>query len=100
MATGSLAGNVAFRASSSSSSKCAIAAGRGLCRGFGVSMIVEPFAFSNKTGVESAAPWHDACGQRRPGRDHLELGRELNREIACLLAAQDAIHVGGGTTKA
>src|SRR6516165_4520473 len=31
--------------------------------------------------------------------DHLEPGRELHREIARLLAAQDAIHIGGGTTK-
>ena len=30
--------------------------------------------------------------------DHLELGRELHREIAWLLAAQDAIDIGGGTT--
>ena len=29
--------------------------------------------------------------------DHLELGRKLHREIARLLAAQDAIHIGGGT---
>ena len=31
--------------------------------------------------------------------DHLELGRKLHREIARFLAAQDAIHIGGGTTK-
>jgi hypothetical protein len=30
--------------------------------------------------------------------DHLELGRELHRKIARLLAAQDAIHIGGGAT--
>src|SRR6516164_3922768 len=30
--------------------------------------------------------------------DHLELGRKLHREIARLLAAQDAIHIGGGAT--
>src|SRR6516162_5025354 len=29
---------------------------------------------------------------------HLELGRKLHREIARLLAAQDAIHIGGGLT--
>ena len=29
--------------------------------------------------------------------DHLRLGRELHREIARLLVAQDAIDVGGGT---
>ena len=29
---------------------------------------------------------------------HLELGRELHREIARLLAAQNAIHIGGGAT--
>src|SRR5215471_16260208 len=28
--------------------------------------------------------------------DHLELGRELHREIARLLAAQNAIDIGGG----
>jgi hypothetical protein len=28
----------------------------------------------------------------------LELGRKLHREIAWLLAAQDAIHIGGGAT--
>src|SRR6516162_387576 len=31
--------------------------------------------------------------------DHLELGRQLHREIARLLAAQDAIDIGGGTTR-
>jgi hypothetical protein len=30
--------------------------------------------------------------------DHLELGRKLHREIARLLAAQDAIDIGRGTT--
>ena len=30
--------------------------------------------------------------------DHLELGRQLHREIARLFAAQDAIHIGGGAT--
>src|SRR5262249_13125116 len=29
---------------------------------------------------------------------HLELGRKLHREIARLLAAQDAINIGGATT--
>jgi hypothetical protein len=32
--------------------------------------------------------------------DHLEFCRKLHREIARLLAAQDAIHISGGTTKA
>ena len=31
--------------------------------------------------------------------DHLELGRKLHRQIARLLAAQDAIDISGGTTK-
>src|SRR5262249_17025044 len=31
--------------------------------------------------------------------DHLELGRKLHREIARLLAAQNAIDIGGGATK-
>jgi hypothetical protein len=31
--------------------------------------------------------------------DHLELGRKLHREIARLIAAQDAIDIGGGATK-
>src|SRR6516162_7421683 len=31
-------------------------------------------------------------------QDHLELCRKLHREIARLLAAQDAIHIGGGAT--
>src|SRR5262249_60669350 len=31
--------------------------------------------------------------------DHLELGRQLHREIARLFAAQDAINIRGGTTK-
>jgi hypothetical protein len=31
---------------------------------------------------------------------HLELGRELHREIARLLAAQDAIDISGGATAA
>src|SRR6516164_8530736 len=30
---------------------------------------------------------------------HLKLGRELHREIARLLAAQNAIDIGGGSTK-
>src|SRR5262252_2884460 len=30
---------------------------------------------------------------------HLEFRRKLHREIARLLAAQDAIHIGGGATK-
>src|SRR6516225_8632597 len=30
--------------------------------------------------------------------DHLKLGRQLHREIARLLAAQDAIDIGGGAT--
>src|SRR6516162_3642694 len=30
--------------------------------------------------------------------DHLKLGRQLHREIARLLAAQDSIHIGGGAT--
>src|SRR6516164_7269348 len=32
-------------------------------------------------------------------QDHLKLCRKLHREIARLRAAQDAIHIGGGTTK-
>src|SRR6516164_4132683 len=31
--------------------------------------------------------------------DHLELGRKLHREIARLLAAQNAIDISGGATK-
>ena len=31
--------------------------------------------------------------------EHLELGRKLHREIARLRAAQNAIDIGGGTTK-
>ena len=30
--------------------------------------------------------------------DHLELGRKLYRQVARLLAAQDAIYIGGGAT--
>ena len=30
--------------------------------------------------------------------DHLELGRQLHREIARFIAAQNAIDIGGGTT--
>ena len=45
------------------------------------------------------------CGkaERRGGLavyDHLKLGRKLHRKIARLLAAQDAIQIGGGPTKA
>src|SRR6516225_4892585 len=40
---------------------------------------------------------------QRPGglevHDHLEFCRKLHREIARLLAAQNAIHIGGGATK-
>src|SRR6516162_7036477 len=46
--------------------------------------------------------WRDREAQRRGGlavHDHLELGRKLHREIARLLAAQDAIHIGGGATE-
>src|SRR6516165_3943818 len=46
--------------------------------------------------------WGYLKAQRRGGpavHDHLELGRELHREIARLLAEQNAIHIGGGTTK-
>ena len=32
-------------------------------------------------------------------QDHLELGRQLHRKIARLLAPQDAIDITGGTTK-
>ena len=32
-------------------------------------------------------------------QDHLEFGRELHREIARFLAAQDSIDIGGGATK-
>src|SRR5215468_4423187 len=46
--------------------------------------------------------WRYGKAERRGGPavyDHLELGRKLHREIARLLAAQDAIHIGGGATK-
>ena len=43
IAIGSLAGNVSFSASSSSSSRCAIAAGRDFCVFFGVSMTLGAF---------------------------------------------------------
>src|SRR5262249_50406445 len=46
--------------------------------------------------------WRYGKTRRRGGLavyDHLELGRKLHREIARLLAAQDAIDVGGGPTK-
>ena len=33
-------------------------------------------------------------------QDHLELGRELHRKIARLIAAQDAIDISGGAAKA
>ena len=39
--------------------------------------------------------------ERRGGlavHDHLKLGQELHRKIARLLAAQDAIHIGGEPT--
>src|SRR5262252_1365416 len=46
--------------------------------------------------------WRYRKAQRLGGlavQDHLELGRKLHREITRLLAAQDAIDIGGGTTK-
>src|SRR6516225_9763552 len=46
--------------------------------------------------------WGYGKAERRGGlavHDHLELGRELHREVARLLAAQDAIHISGGPTK-
>src|SRR5215471_15325461 len=46
--------------------------------------------------------WGHRKTERRGGlavHDHLELGRKLHREIARLLAAQNAINVGGGATK-
>src|SRR6516165_5549075 len=45
--------------------------------------------------------WRYRKTERRGGLavyDHLELGRQLHREIARLRAAQDAIHIGGSTT--
>src|SRR5215471_1503492 len=45
--------------------------------------------------------WGYGKTERRSGlavHDHLELGRKLHREIARLLAAQNAIHIGGGAT--
>src|SRR6516225_1136986 len=48
---------------------------------------------------------HDRWGYGKPERlgglavqDHLKFRRKLHREIARLFAAQDAIHIGGGTT--
>src|SRR6516162_9840799 len=35
----------------------------------------------------------------REVHDHLEFGRKLHRQIARLLAAQNAIDIGGGTAK-
>jgi hypothetical protein len=50
---------------------------------------------------------HDRWGYLKPERrgglavhDHLKFGRELHREVARLLAAQDAIDIGCGTTSA
>ena len=46
--------------------------------------------------------WGYLKTERRGGlavHDHLELGRELHRKIARLLAAQDAIHVGGSSSR-
>src|SRR6516225_5286256 len=49
---------------------------------------------------------HNRSGYRKAERlgglevhGHLKLGRELYREIARLLAAQDAIDISGGATK-
>ena len=42
--------------------------------------------------------WQGECLGGLAVHDHLELGRKLHREIARLLAAQDAIDIGGGTT--
>src|SRR6516162_9468489 len=45
--------------------------------------------------------WRHGKAERVGGlavHDHLELGRKLHREITRLLAAQDAIHVGGEPT--
>src|SRR6516162_8661845 len=52
-------------------------------------------------GAHQNRQWHGKT-ERLGGLEvhgHLELGRELHREIARLLAAQDAIHIGGGATK-
>jgi hypothetical protein len=46
--------------------------------------------------------WGYLKTERRSGiavHNHLEFGRKLHREIARLLAAQDAIDIGGGATK-
>ena len=57
--------------------------------------------FDNLVGAKQ-----DRWGYRKAKRlgglkvyDHLEFCRQLHREIARLGAAQDAIHIGGGTTK-
>src|SRR6516225_6670625 len=46
--------------------------------------------------------WGYGKAERRGGlavHEHLELGRQLHREIARLLAAQDAIDISGGAPK-
>src|SRR6516225_704400 len=45
--------------------------------------------------------WGYGKTERRGGLavdDHFELGRKLHREIARFIAAQNAIHIGGGAT--
>jgi hypothetical protein len=42
--------------------------------------------------------WQGQARWRSSVHDHLELGRNLHREIARLVAAQDAIHVSSGAT--
>jgi hypothetical protein len=53
-----------------------------------------------------ASAQQNRWGYRKPERvgglavhDHLELGRKLHRKIARFIAAQNAIHIGGGATK-
>jgi hypothetical protein len=60
---------------------------------------IEPFAPSENSFKLKPVTFPP---ERRDGpavHDHLELGRKLHREIARLLAAQNAIDIGDGATK-
>ena len=60
-----------------------------------------PALFDHLVGAQQNR-WGYRKPERRGGlavHDHLEFCWKLHREIARLLAAQDAIDIGGGTTK-
>src|SRR6516164_3172842 len=57
--------------------------------------------FDHLVGAKQERLWDGEADRLRclEVQDHLELGRKLHREIGRLCTAQNAIDIGGGTTK-